>query len=40
MGFLKALRTPQPFCRICLKYLTPDQARRHNKHARAIKWPK
>jgi hypothetical protein len=37
---LRELGRPQPFCPICVKYLTPEQARRHNKHARAIKWPK
>lgn len=37
---LKALRTPMPFCRICFRYLTPAQAKKHTKHARAIRWPK
>ncbi len=40
MGLLKALRTPQPFCRLCVRYMTPTEAKAHTKHAKAIRWPK
>lgn len=36
----KGLRTPMPFCPLCFRYLTPQQARAHSKHARVIRWPK
>lgn len=33
-------KTKLPFCRICVRYLSPAEANRHDKHARAIKWPR
>lgn len=37
---LAGIATPMPFCRICVRYLTPHEAAKHSKHAKAIKWPK
>lgn len=37
---LKGLKTPQPFCTICFRYMTPKQAGQHKRHAKAIRWPK
>ena len=36
----RGLRTPMPFCPLCFRYLTPQQAKAHCKHARVIRWPK
>ena len=35
-----ALKSPQPFCPLCFRYMTPQQAKAHKQHARVIKWPK
>lgn len=40
MPKLSDLKKRMPFCPICFRYLTPGQARKHDKHARVIRWPK
>ncbi len=37
---LRGLRTKLPFCPLCFKYLTSQQAKAHTRHARVIRWPK
>lgn len=31
---------PMPFCALCFRYMTPQQANAHTQHARVIRWPK
>lgn len=40
MAKLRELKRPMPFCPACFRYLTPEQARQHDKHAGVIRWPK
>jgi hypothetical protein len=40
MPLIDIWKTKQPFCRLCARYMTPAAAKKHTKHARAIKWPK
>lgn len=36
----RGLFRPMPFCVLCFRFLTPTEARAHQKHARAIRWPR
>jgi hypothetical protein len=36
----RTILQPMPFCRLCVRYMTPQEAKKHTRHARAIKWPK
>lgn len=40
MAKLRDLLRPMPFCRICFRYMTPAEARKHSTHAKAIRWPR
>ncbi|HSX65936.1 hypothetical protein [Nocardioides sp.] len=37
---LSGIAKPMPFCRLCVRYMTPQEAKKHSEHAKAIKWPK
>lgn len=40
MAHLRDLKRKLPFCPLCFRYLTYNEARTHSKHARVIRWPK